>query len=41
MSTRDEVARLREAGLTYAEIGGRFRISKERVRQILKGNPKQ
>ncbi|MBA7689052.1 hypothetical protein ES703_97546 [subsurface metagenome] len=40
-SRRDEVVRLRETGLTYAEIGRRFGISKERVRQILKGNPTQ
>jgi len=36
---RDEVVKLREAGLTYAAIGSRLGISKERVRQILKGNP--
>ena len=39
MARRDEVVRLREKGLTYARIGHRFRISKERVRQIVKGNP--
>ena len=38
-SRRDEVIKLRETGLTYAEIGSRFGISKERVRQILKGKP--
>jgi len=36
---RDEVVKLRQAGLTYAEIGRRFGISKERVRQILKPKP--
>jgi len=36
-SRRAEVLKLREGGLTYAEIGRRFGISKERVRQILKG----
>ncbi len=36
---RDEAVRLREAGLTYAKIGSRFGISKERVRQVLKGKP--
>ena len=36
-SRRDEVVKLRETGLTYAEIGSRLGISKERVRQILKG----
>ena len=41
MSKRDEVMNLRKAGLTYVEIGERAGgISKERVRQILKGNPK-
>jgi len=35
------VVNLRKVGLTYAEIGERAGgISKERVRQILKGNPK-
>ena len=38
-SRRDEVVKLRETGLTYAEIGSRLGISKERVRQILKGKP--
>jgi len=37
MVTRDEVVKLRETGLTYAEIGRRLGISSERVRQILKG----
>jgi len=41
MTSRDEVARLRETGLSYAEIGRQLGISKERVRQILKGNPSQ
>ena len=40
MWTRDEVVKLRETGLTYAEIGRRLGISKERVRQILKGKTK-
>lgn len=35
---RDEIVKLRNAGLTYSEIGSRFGISKERVRQIQKGN---
>ena len=35
----DEVVKLRGTGLTYAEIGRRFGISRERVRQILKGKP--
>jgi len=36
-SKRDEVVKLRETGLTYAEIGLRFGLSKERIRQIVKG----
>jgi len=39
LRSNDEVIRLREAGLTYKEIGSRLGISKERVRQILKGRP--
>ncbi|GAH69814.1 unnamed protein product, partial [marine sediment metagenome] len=36
---RDEIVKLRETGITYAEIGRRFGICKERVRQIVKGIP--
>jgi len=36
---RDEIVKLRKAGQTYEKIGRRFGISKERVRQILKGKP--
>lgn len=39
MTTRDEVVKLREAGLTYAEIGRRLGISRERARQILTPKP--
>ncbi|MBA7691354.1 hypothetical protein ES703_99897 [subsurface metagenome] len=39
MERRDEIVKLRQTGLTYAEIGHRLGISKERVRQILKGPP--
>ena len=38
---RDEIVKLRKAGLTYVEIGRRFGISKERVRQILNEKPEQ
>ena len=38
MATRDEVVKLGETGLNYAEIGRRVGVSRERVRQIL--NPK-
>ena len=34
-SRRDEILRLRKEGLTYAEIGRRFGITYERVRQIV------
>lgn len=36
---RREVHRLRRAGLTYAEIGRRLGISRERVRQLATVNP--
>ncbi len=35
-----EVIKLREAGLSYAEISRKLGISRERVRQIIKGKPK-
>jgi len=35
-SRRDEIISLRESGLSYTEIGRRFGISRERVRQIVK-----
>ena len=38
-SRRDEIIKLRRDGLTYAEIGRRFGITKERVRQILTPKP--
>jgi len=41
VSKRDDVIKLRGDGLTYEEIAERVGgITKERVRQILKGNPK-
>ncbi len=42
-SKHDEVVKLRQTGLTYTEIGRRQTppISKERVRQILKGIPRR
>lgn len=36
-SRRDEIVKLREAGLSYAKIGHRLGVSRERVRQIFKG----
>lgn len=41
LERRVEALKLRETGLTYAEIGRRWGISVERVRQIVKGNPKR
>ena len=38
-STDDEIVKLREAGLTYAQIGHILGISKERVRQIYRPKP--
>lgn len=35
--THKQVASLRKAGLSYAEIGRRFGFSRERIRQIDKG----
>lgn len=37
LERRIEVLKLRAAGFTYAEIGSKSGITKERVRQILKG----
>jgi len=36
-STREQVTSLRKAGLTYAEIGRRLGLTRERIRQIAKG----
>jgi excisionase family DNA binding protein len=38
VSRRDEIVKLRNAGLSYAEIGRRLGMSGERARQILMGN---
>jgi len=38
-SRRDEVVKLKKAGLSDAEIGRRLGVSRERVGQIVKGNP--
>jgi len=38
-SRRDEILSLRQTGLTYAEIGRRCGMSRERARQIVKGKP--
>ena len=39
-SRHNEVNKMRKSGLTYAKIGCRLGISGERVRQIIKGNPR-
>ena len=39
-SKRAEVVKLRETGLSCAEIGRALDITRERARQILNGNPK-
>ncbi len=39
LGRHDEAVRLREAGLSYAEIGHRFGKSKEWARQLVKGGP--
>ena len=36
---REQVSSLRKAGLSYAEIGRRLGVTRERVRQIAMGNP--
>ena len=36
-SSREQIITLRKAGLTYAEIGRRLGLSRERIRQIDKG----
>ncbi len=40
-SRRDEALKLRQAGLTYKEIGRRLGVSTEWARQLVKGNPRQ
>ena len=40
ITRREEVAKLVEAGLSYAEIGRQLGITRERVRQIAKPKPK-
>ena len=37
MERLEQMVEMREAGLTYAEIGRRFGLSKERARYIVKG----
>ncbi|GAI26222.1 unnamed protein product, partial [marine sediment metagenome] len=39
-SRRDEVVELRETGLSYAAIGRRLGVTRERVRQIFKRKPR-
>ncbi len=40
MSRHNEAVKLREAGLSYAQIGHRFGVSKQRAEQIVKGTRK-
>ncbi|MBA7481171.1 hypothetical protein ES707_16641 [subsurface metagenome] len=40
-SRHDEVVKLKETGLSYAEIGRRLGISRERARQLAKGKLRQ
>ena len=40
LENRSEAAKLRQAGLTYREIGKKLGITGERVRQLLKGKSK-
>jgi excisionase family DNA binding protein len=35
-SRNEQIVRMRKDGLTYIEIGGRFGLSQERVRQVVK-----
>ena len=37
---QDELVKMREAGLTYAAIGHRLGVTRERVRQIIMGKPR-
>ena len=41
LDRHDEAVKLREAGLTYAEIGRRWGISRQRAREIVKGKPRR
>jgi excisionase family DNA binding protein len=41
VSRRDEVSRLLESGLSYAEIGRRWGISRQRVWQIARRGPER
>ncbi len=40
MERHDEAVELREAGLTYTEIGHKLDVSRQKVRQILKVVPR-
>ncbi len=40
ITKHDDLVKMREAGLSYTKIGYRLGITRERVRQILKGNPR-
>lgn len=38
---RNEAVKLRETGLTYAEIGRRLGVCRERARQLVRGKPEK
>ena len=40
-ASQDQVVKLKEAGLSYAEIGRSLGVSRQRAEQIHKGNPRR
>jgi len=40
LKRRNEAVKLRADGLTFEEIGKHFGVTRERARQIVKGNPR-
>ena len=41
MERHAEAVKLKESGVSYAEIGRRWGVSKQRVSQIARGNPRR